>query len=92
MAIDIFSFNCIFCLVILSKPKSVNFILFILLLCISGAGQMSGTYGGYLEQSEINDKKVDQLTREKRDLLSKNLKKTRSALKFPRNSWQVKGK
>ena len=43
---------------------------------------MSGTYGGYLEQSEVNDKKVDQLTREKRDLLSKNLEENKERIEI----------
>lgn len=38
---------------------------------------MGGTYGGYLEQTDMVDKRVEQLTREKRDLLSKNLEENK---------------
>ena len=41
---------------------------------------MSGTYGGYLEQTEVIDKRVEQLTREKRELLSKNLEENKERM------------
>ena len=41
---------------------------------------MSGTYGGYLEQTEVIDKRVEQLTREKRELLSKNLEENKERI------------
>lgn len=43
---------------------------------------MGGTYGGYLEQAELIDKRVDQLTREKRDLLSKNLEENKERMEI----------
>ena len=48
----------------------------------ANAGQMGGTYGGYLEQAELIDKRVDQLTREKRDLLSKNLEENKERIEI----------
>jgi NAD(P)H-dependent flavin oxidoreductase YrpB (nitropropane dioxygenase family) len=50
--------------------------------CVANAGQMGGTYGGYLEQAELIDKRVDQLTREKRDLLSKNLEENKERIEI----------
>jgi hypothetical protein len=46
------------------------------------SGSMNGTYGGYLEQTEIADKRVEQLSREKRDLLSKNLEENKERLEL----------
>jgi hypothetical protein len=46
------------------------------------SGAMNGTYGGYLEQTEIADKRVEQLSREKRDLLSKNLEENKERLEL----------
>ena len=43
---------------------------------------MGGTYGGYLEQSEVIDKRVEQLTREKRELLSKNLEENKERIEI----------
>jgi uncharacterized protein YjgD (DUF1641 family) len=43
---------------------------------------MGGTYGGYLEQAELIDKRVEQLTREKRDLLSKNLEENKERIEI----------
>ena len=41
---------------------------------------MDGTYGGYLEQTEVIDKRVEQLIREKRELLSKNLEENKERI------------
>lgn len=56
--------------------------LFSLLSYAANAGQIGGTYGGYLEQAELIDKRVEQLTREKRDLLSKNLEENKERIEI----------
>ena len=43
---------------------------------------MDGTYGGYLEQTEVIDKRVEQLIREKRELLSKNLEENKERIEI----------
>lgn len=53
----------------------------------SGVTQMTGIYGGYvdttdgyIEQNETADKRIDQLTREKRDLIFKNLEENKMTM------------
>ena len=43
---------------------------------------MGGTYGGYLEETDVIDKRVEQLTREKRELLSKNLEENKERIEL----------
>ena len=46
------------------------------------AGTGGGTYGGYLEQVEVSDKRVDQLMRERRELIAKNLEENKERMEL----------
>lgn len=52
------------------------------LFIIANTGNMGGVYGGYLEQTEVIDKRVEQLIREKRELLSKNLEENKERIEI----------
>lgn len=41
-----------------------------------------GSYGGYLEQAEMTDRRVEQLSREKRDLIARNLEESKERMEL----------
>lgn len=42
----------------------------------------NGIFGGYFEQAELTDKRIDQLTREKREMIAKNLEENKDRMEL----------
>jgi len=47
-----------------------------------GGGSGAGCFGGFLEQAELTDKRIEQLTRERRELIAKNLEENKERMEL----------
>jgi uncharacterized protein YigA (DUF484 family) len=48
----------------------------------NGNNNGNGIFGGYFEQAELTDKRIDQLTREKREMIAKNLEENKDRMEL----------
>lgn len=49
---------------------------------ISGVSGNGGCFGGFLEHSELTDKRIEQLTRERREMIAKNLEENKERMEL----------